>query len=105
MEKYEDCASEEMRYCMCNSDHDDPDIREEYCDGTTMTVHIYSKNKKIEWWLFPPQPNCSTEWLGLIDRVYYYCAECGVSEWADQPPVQSHLSTSDRLTKKEVSDG
>ena len=39
--------------CMCKANHPDPDIREEYCDGATMTLFDYEGET---WW---------------------YCYECG----------------------------
>ena len=42
--------------CMCMVNHPDPDIREEYCDGTPMRLFDYE------------------------DKSWWYCYECGKYE-------------------------
>jgi len=42
--------------CMCKANHPDPDIREEYCDGATMTLYDFEVGP------------------------HYYCHECGKYE-------------------------
>ena len=45
--------------CMCKANDPDPDIREEYCDGATMTLFDYGG---MTWW---------------------HCHECGSSKWVE----------------------
>ena len=50
--------------CMCKANDPDPDIREEYCDGVTMT-------------LFSEQTD---DYEAL---VWWHCHECGSSKWVE----------------------